>query len=298
MIRAWRASGSALVETERPDPTPGPDDVVVAVEAFVLGPRERSASDDTIAGGAAVGRVTASGEAASHLVGARVAVGPYWPCGECDVCRRGNACVCPSGDVLGRSRDGTMAESVVAAARWVCRVDGELDIPGSSAALLPREATDAYAMWARAGVSPGEPVVVVGDGPVARLVEQIATARGCKPSRPADAEPTQKPRRIFETTGTADSRAAALAAANAGATIALYSTETNAPLDIATLVPLDATVVAIAGAHPDLMPEVAALAVKGDLALADAARVAGIGDDIAAAIADADQAGKALVIEL
>jgi 6-hydroxycyclohex-1-ene-1-carbonyl-CoA dehydrogenase len=298
VIRAWRLAGGALVETERPDPIAGDDEVIVAVEAFVLGPREATASGDWIAGGACVGTVSATGEAATHLLGARVLVGPLSPCGECDVCRRGNACVCPAGTTLGVSRPGTMAASVAASARWVCRIEAGLEVPGPAAALLPREAADAYAMYARAGVSPGEPVVIVGSGPMARFVADIARARGCKPTGADNADDTTKPRRIFETAGTAEARATAMAVANHGATVALCPSTSPAPVDVDRVIRLDVNVLGVAGAHPDLVPEVAAMAVKGEIDVAAAAMVVSVADDIASALAAAQRDGKGLVVRI
>src|SRR5262249_34968058 len=103
-----------------PDPELGPDDLLVAVEAAVVGPPEALALDlapGRTPGGAAVGRVAAAGAAAAHRVGERVVVGPARPCFECDVCRRGHPAVCPARLRLGLDVDGALASHVVARAR-------------------------------------------------------------------------------------------------------------------------------------------------------------------------------------
>jgi threonine dehydrogenase-like Zn-dependent dehydrogenase len=260
---------------------PVDDQLLVRVEACVAGGPELRALGDgaTVApGGAAVGVVESTGDAAGDFTGARVVVGPFDPCGECAVCRRGHAAVCPARVARGVSADGALATHVIARARWVCRLDGGLELPGPAAALLGREAAIAYAMYARLGVPPGEPVAVVGEGPIAALVIQLAAARS---NRLVDlASPPAEPVRVFETTGTAAGRARALSLAGPGAQVAMVApgatgAEASEPLPVDALFGAGASVAFVAGAHPDLIPEVAALAVKGEL---DLARVADVID--------------------
>ena len=70
---------------------------------------------------------------------------------------------------------------MLTSARWACRVNGELEEPGPAAALLGREAALAYAMFIAVGTAPGDPAVILGPGPVARLLIDIAVARGARP---------------------------------------------------------------------------------------------------------------------
>src|SRR5437899_13035843 len=88
----------------------GEDDVAIAVDAS--------------AGTSAIGRVIEAGPRATVLLGKRVLVGPIDPCGECDVCRRGGAAVCP----LAKQR-GTIGPRVIAGARWVVGLDDGMDLP-------------------------------------------------------------------------------------------------------------------------------------------------------------------------
>jgi threonine dehydrogenase-like Zn-dependent dehydrogenase len=225
------------------------DDILIAVEAASRVTR------------AAVGRVVGTGPDAAHLDGVRVVAGPHQACGDCDVCRRAGATVCPNGRTL------ELAARVVARARWVLPMTAPLDVPGGEAALIGGEAALAYAMYARAGVAPREPTVVVGDGPVARLLAQVLVAKNAAPA-PA-AEHGARPAKIFACEG---GIAEALAAAGPRATVAVALLDDTALDGAAVLSALgrEVTLIGVRGAHPDLFPEIAALAVRGDLDLAAA----------------------------
>ena len=316
----WRVEESAIDEPELPG-----DSVLVAVEACVIGAPERFTTGAHIPGGAAVGTVVRAGDEAGHLLDRRVVLGPEQACGECDVCRRGKPVMCPHGRILGRTCAGTLASFVAVRARWVCALDGDLACPAlrsPAAALLGREGAWAYTMFARAGVAPGEPVFVVGGDVVARMLIEIAIARGARPmvvhepahtgfadwltdlgatsvpiaSTARDDEVRivadeaagaggygQRPRYVFETSALAHTRATALALCGPGARLTWLSVRALGlraepavaarPDAIDTILDLDATLVGVAGAHPDLLPELAALVVRGELDIESAARV-------------------------
>jgi len=290
--RAWRIAGGTVAELEHEPALAGEDDVLIAVEAASLGPVELAARA-AVPGLAAVGRVIATGPGGRHLEGARVVVGPAQACGDCDLCRRGAAPVCPAGRTLGVDAAGTLAEQVVARACWVLPLGAELDLPGPTAAVLGHEAALAYALYARAGVGPRDPTVVLGDGPVARLLTQILIAKNAGPGGEAGGD---RPRKIFAVDGVGV--AEALAGAGPRATIAVAAT-TGADAPVAGLdaaLAREVTVIGVAGAHPDLFPELAALVVRGELDLAGASRVVPIGE-LAAALA-APRDGRALVVTI
>ncbi len=314
MIRGFRTNvpGAAppLLETERPLPSLEGDQVRVEIEASTFGAAELDAPGGSawIAGGGGVGRVAEAGSAAGHLVGARVLVSSAVPCGECDFCRRSAVFACTHGAILGQTADGTLASSVVARARWLCAIDGPLAVPGPAAALLAREAATAYAMYARAGVTPGEPVIVIGGDSVAGFLVDIGRARGTRPiaatsaaqARAAAAELSDRPWRIFETSGEKAGRDLARELAGPGSTVALLSTgfDAGASFDAAPLLAREVAVFGITGAHPDLLPEVAALAVRRELDLDRAAVIASISDpqSAPAQARAARAAGKTLVL--
>lgn len=316
MIRAWCPSehGWPLAASELPDPALADDGILVAVEASVLGSPERHPRAGIAPGGAAVGRVVEAGPSALELRGQRVVIGPDQACGECDVCRRAAVAACPHRAVLGQTVHGTLATAVVARARWACAIEHELHIEGPAAALIGREAAWAYTMFVRAGVGPGDLVVVAGHDVVARFLVEIAVARGARPmvllgeDRPAwrawvqarggqvvDVAPEgpqaalasaraesghgARPACIFATGAEPAQRSLALAAMTPGSRIvflargALGLPAPGPGVDVDTVVDVDGTLLGVAGAHPDLLPEVAALAVRGDIDLAGASQV-------------------------
>ena len=119
-----------------PGGAPAADQVLIRVEACVAGGAELRALQDgsqVTPGGAAVGTIEVAGANAAELAGARVVVGPVDPCGECEACRRGQTPVCPERATRGVTTNGSLCTYVLAAARWVCRIDGDLAVPGPEA---------------------------------------------------------------------------------------------------------------------------------------------------------------------
>lgn len=282
------------------------DSAIVAVEAASVGP-DAWARTAAAPGLAAVGRVVDGGPGAAHLLGQRVLAGRFAPCGECDVCRRGGAVVCPTGEALGATL-GALGDGhgrLAAPARWLIPLEGPLAVAGAAAAVLGWEAALAYALYARAGVGPREPVVVIGDDPVASLLRQILAAKHASVLDVAaatadDADDVRarlvaaaaaaghgaRPWKVLETTGEAALRARALAIAGPRAVVALAAPPGAAPVTdaAATSAALarEVTIVGVAGAHPDLLTEVAALAVRGELDPVGAAELVPL-EDLAAA---------------
>jgi D-arabinose 1-dehydrogenase-like Zn-dependent alcohol dehydrogenase len=274
----------------------GDDDLVVAVET-----REAAT-------GAVLGRVVAAGARATPLLDRRVLVGPIDPCGECDVCRRGGAAVCP---LARRDRLEARGDRVIAAARWVLPLDDQLAVPALGGAAIAGSAAIAYTLYARSNVGPREPVIVTGGGAIARALVDVlvakgiapvivsddpaviarATARGapivtaadgevarvrdaCVAALAARADGDQAGKSIARGVGrpwrviAADAATASIAAALCGprATLTLLAAEATSALP-ASLAAREVTVIGVAGAHPDLFVEVAAMAVKGELVL-------------------------------
>ncbi len=252
----------------------GIDDVEIALDAV------------QVHGAAGVGRVVRTGERAEGLLDRRVLVGPIDPCGECDVCRRGGAPVCP----LARRRDA-LGHTVTAAARWLVPLDDGLALPVPAAAAVAGDVALAYTLYARTGVGPREPVVVVGAGPIGRLLIEILLAKGIAPIAVATGGPWAdwlrargvpaaadraalaaafaqdhggRPWRVL----CADPAAAATAAALAGprATLTVLAGDAALPAD---LLAREVSVLGVAGPHPDLVVEVAAMCAKGEIDLWD-----------------------------
>lgn len=294
MPRVWRRGpGSELVELDVPQARPGEDRVVVAVEAAALDPWAAT-PPGRVPGLAAVGTVINYGAAAGEWDSARVLVPSMAPCGECDRCRRGGAALCPQGATHGIDGPGTLATSVTAAARWLVRLDAPLVLPGPAVAALGGELALAYALYARLGAGPREPVLVWGRGVIARATAEILAAKGA-PARVATddvalaavlgdnavaADPDAagaalahfdrlRPRKFVVTAP--DLLAPALAAAGPRATIVVLTAPGTAgvapAMDVAAALADEVVLTGVRGCHPDLIPELVALAVRGELAL-------------------------------
>ncbi|HEX4422296.1 MAG TPA: hypothetical protein VH165_30495 [Kofleriaceae bacterium] len=259
----------------------GEDEVEVALTGIQLG----------VAAG--VGRVVAAGARAGGLADRVVLVGPIDPCGECDVCRRGGAAVCP----LARRRT-SLGARVIAAGRWVVPLDDGLELPAPIAAAVAGDVVLAYTLYARTGVAPRDPVVVVGGSPIARFLVEILIAKGVAPvavagpgpwadwlagkgvtiAPEADAPAALAAAFAAQSLGTrpwrvicGDPAATAAAAQLAGprATLTLLAGPAGAASALAAdVLAREVTIIGVAGAHPDLVVEAAALCVQGDVDLA------------------------------
>jgi len=97
-----------------------------------------------------------------------------------------------------------------------------------------------------------------------------------------------KPWKMFETSGEAARQTRALAIAGPRATVTLAAPSATgyaaAAVDLSMALDEDSTVIGVAGAHPDLLVDVAAMAVKGELDLAAACDAVPV-DDLGAALA-------------
>jgi 6-hydroxycyclohex-1-ene-1-carbonyl-CoA dehydrogenase len=254
----------------------GEDEVAIELDAVQAG----------IAAG--VGRVVSAGERTRGLLDRRVLVGPIDPCGECDVCRRGGAAVCP----LARRR-GELGASAVVAGRWLVALGDGLELPVPAAAAVAGDVALAYTLYARTGVGPREPVVVVGGSPISRFLIEILLAKGIAPTAVAAPGPWAewllgkgvavahdrtslaaafaaqslgtKPWRVICGAPAATSDAVELAGPRA--TLTLLATAAPQPI-AGEVIAREVTIIGVAGAHPDLVVEAAAMCVKGEIDLA------------------------------
>jgi D-arabinose 1-dehydrogenase-like Zn-dependent alcohol dehydrogenase len=252
-------------------------------------------------GGACVGRVIETGAAAGEELGRRVLVGPLDACGECDACRRTRLTSCAAARRRGVDTDGAFAGRVVARRRWACSLSGALEgaVPGPAAAALAREAPLAYALLVRLGLAPGEVAVWIGDGAIARMGDALGRARGAVAE--SDAAAPRSTWKVFETTGTREGRRRALALADEGAAVAFLAndaagSEDETPLPLAGAFARDATIVSVAAAHPDLVPEVVALAHKGELPIEAEVRPWADAADAARALREGRGAGRLVIL--
>lgn len=277
--RGWRKVATlpgALAELGIADAAPGDGRVLVAVEAAALDPWSATPIG-RVPGVAAVGRVIATGEAAHEWKDARVLVPTLAPCGECDRCRRGGAALCPDGAAHGIDGPGALATVLTAAARWLVRLEAPLDLAGPSVAALGGELALAYALYARAGVGPREPALIWGGGAIARATAAILAAKGAPAAIVTDEDAARaalaehdarRPRKVIVAAPELLPRALATAGPRATVVVLTAPGFGEAPAaDLGGALADEVVVTGVRGCHPDLVPELVALAVKGELAL-------------------------------
>lgn len=301
------APGGAIATERTEGAAPGPREVWIEVRAAELGSPELRALDTAAAagrslvpGGAAAGVVVCAGEGVEDLVDARVLVPGLLPCGECPVCRRGWVTACPRALRPGVDADGAWASHVRVPGTFLCRLDGPLDAGDGweALALVAGPAARAYQALSRAGVGPGELLVVVGAGPEATFAIELGRARGALPvvvspralhDRDALAVEAARleaalPWRVLETTGRPEHAAAAARLASPGGTVSFLAPPDEAALPLAELARHEVSVQASSACHPDLLPELVALALRGELGAHRSARTVDA-SDLAGAIA-------------
>ncbi len=183
-MRAARlhAPGTMLVE-DVPRPTPGPNDLLVRVEACGICGSDRhmfrgeypTAKPVTL-GHEFSGIVEAVGAAVDDVaVGARVTGDPNISCGQCDYCRTGRPNLCASLSPIGVMRDGGFAEYVL--------------VPAAQAAILPADLDPRHGAFCEpvsccihaidvARIPAGGSVLIIGGGVIGLLMVQLSRLAG------------------------------------------------------------------------------------------------------------------------
>jgi threonine dehydrogenase-like Zn-dependent dehydrogenase len=161
---------TGTVVGEVPDPSPGPDDVVVAVEACGLcGSDVHALQNGQVAPGQILGhefsgRIVAVGSNVTGWAeGQPVAATPIGSCGKCRICARGIPFRCPTAPNIGITIQGAYAEYVRVPARQLVALPPELPIEIGSHAEPLSVGSQAVKL---AQVGPGDPVLVYGVGPI------------------------------------------------------------------------------------------------------------------------------------
>jgi threonine dehydrogenase-like Zn-dependent dehydrogenase len=153
-----------------PDPSPGPEDVVVAVEACGLcGSDVHALQAGQPAAGAILGhefsgRIVALGsDVTGWAEGQPVAASPIGSCGKCRVCARGIPFRCPAVPNIGITTQGAYAEYAKVPARQLVALPESLPVELGSHAEPLSVGRQAVKL---AAVGPGDPVLVYGVGPI------------------------------------------------------------------------------------------------------------------------------------
>jgi L-gulonate 5-dehydrogenase len=106
--------------------------------------------------------------------GERVAVWPLQACGHCYPCRIGRPNVCPSFSLVGIHRDGGLQQLFTVPASQVFGVGDQ----GPLSAALAEPTSIAVQAVARARVTEGERVVILGAGPIGQAIALVVRERG------------------------------------------------------------------------------------------------------------------------
>lgn len=173
-----------------PEPSPGPDDVVVQVRACGLNHLDLWLEKGGLPipiplprtpGGEVAGRIIALGAAVSGWkIGDPVSVQSNIFCGSCEFCRRGEESICLRGELLGVQRDGGFAEKVLVPSRALVRLPAGVEFE-TAAALTLAGSTAMHMLTDRAKVRPGDWVLVMGaSSGVGSAAIQIARQLGAK----------------------------------------------------------------------------------------------------------------------
>src|SRR5579859_1652210 len=111
--------------------------------------------------------------------GQRVALYMYDPCGECRWCLEGRSSLCPKSRRIGFERDGGLAEFVTVRRRNLLPFGDGLTFE-AAAVCMDSVMSPWHAFVDRAGLRPGESVVVVGAGGLGQSGIQIAHSLGSR----------------------------------------------------------------------------------------------------------------------
>lgn len=145
------------------------------------------------------GVVEAVGEGVDAVKpGDSVVVEPYFVCGECPQCKRGDYHLCSKMGFIGLAGGGGgLSEVIVVDQRWVHPVG---DIPLDEAALI-EPLTVAYHAVQRSEVKAGQTAIVAGAGPIGLLTAAVLKGLGVKV---IVSEPTEARKQMAQQTGVAD----------------------------------------------------------------------------------------------
>jgi alcohol dehydrogenase len=178
--------GAKLEQAERELRDPGPDEVLVRVQAcgvchsdaFTIEGGVPGIEYPRVPGHEIAGRIEAVGEAVvPWKVGQRVGVGWFGGnCGHCDPCRRGDMISCVNGLVPGIAYDGGYADHVVVPQSALASIPDDLS-PEDAAPLLCAGITTFNALR-ESGARAGDLVAVLGIGGLGHLGVQFARRMG------------------------------------------------------------------------------------------------------------------------
>jgi 2-desacetyl-2-hydroxyethyl bacteriochlorophyllide A dehydrogenase len=180
----WRGE-NRLEVVERAIPSPGPGEVLLRVrvagicgtDLHILTGRHPEARPPLVPGHEFAGEVSDVGKGvASNLIGTRFGSDSYVGCRECRYCRSRRPQLCEKGTCeLGINRDGGWSEYVVVPAENLYPLPDKVSFLEAGAGCIlncPMAAIEAV------GVTPGDVVLIIGDGPSSLVMIQLAALKG------------------------------------------------------------------------------------------------------------------------
>lgn len=172
---------------EVPDPTPGPEEVLVKVAGCGVCHTDLHYIDHgvptfkqppLILGHETSGTIAGIGSSVGGWQeGDRVLLPAVYGCGQCAMCRTGRENVCERMVMFGNNVDGGYAEYILAPAKDVLALPEEIPLV-AGAIIADAVTTPFHAVVNRGRVRPGDRVVVFGCGGIGLNVVQIAAALG------------------------------------------------------------------------------------------------------------------------
>lgn len=180
------------VVDDRPDPSPGPSEVLIKTRASALCRSDMSlyygkpivggeaaGAGQTVPGHEPAGEVVELGPGTSGIeVGDRVAVYLAIGCGHCEYCKSGYRMLCPYLKVLGFDVDGGDADYLVAPAVNCLKLPDELSY--EAGAVMTDMIGTQYHAQERLEVSGATTLAVFGLGPMGAAGVLIGKARGAR----------------------------------------------------------------------------------------------------------------------
>src|SRR6476659_5472135 len=202
-MKAWVLGGpEELSVIEKPVPEPGPTEVLVRVDAIAVCATDieiiRHGIPAMIDGGSPfnkgftpgheyMGTVVKLGPTVDEFeIGDRITVEVHAGCGRCQRCREGMYTSClnygyreKGHRANGFSTDGGFAEYAVNSVNTMVHVPD--DMSDEEATLVVTAGTAMYGLDVMGGIIAGEPVVVLGPGPIGLMGVGVAKALGAQP---------------------------------------------------------------------------------------------------------------------
>jgi 2-desacetyl-2-hydroxyethyl bacteriochlorophyllide A dehydrogenase len=173
----------AIVERERPRPRAGQALVRIAATAVchtdldMYTGGNRSVRYPVVLGHESTGTVEEVAGDCALAPGQAVLINPVITCGRCDSCRRGLDHLCRNAGLFGREVEGSLSQYVTLDTRYLYPLPP--DLPLDDATIVETLATVRHAQQ-RAGLQPGESVVVFGQGTSGLLHTSLAAFGGCE----------------------------------------------------------------------------------------------------------------------